>query len=541
MRPLEELRNGNARAQRSLLLNYTSVPPPLVIWRAVKSRDIFLIVLTSTAIAANLLTVALSGLFSQKQIYRSYSTTLEPLYLPSFLETNASDTKAIITNSYNEYDAFYVASANFTNQTSLPLWTSQHYYFLPSQSDTTLANNAGAELIFKTQGFGADLECQEMTTTPSDAMYAIEFSADATLLWLTTSSVVSDGSVVNCTTFAGTLGPDPSKLYSNLTGDPRGRKALEIVEPMQPLSYTNATLTEQAICQGLILRGWVRSNFSFPVEQSHAASNLSTKNLATISSTFMSCRARPKSAMFNVTISPPGQILASSQVSRSTYDLPPGVNLSTALATTSTNLDGLVGQHSSTWHNDTFASDWSNYLIKTLTSSTAFLDARLPPPSFDAASAVLSETYSRAFAIQMSLQSSQLMPVPSQMPSTPAELLVIERRVFMSQTMFYISIIILSLDLTVAVLFYSRTPKPFLPRLPTSAASQIAYFASSHVTDDVRKADGDLLGLESQGYRYGYGKYIGQDGRTHVGIEREPYVTKVTSQRGWNLRRRWWI
>ena len=196
MRPLEELRNCNARAQRSLLLKYTSVPPPLVIWRPVKSRDVFLIVLTSTAISANVLTVALSGLFSQRQIYRSYSTTLQPLYLPSFLETNASDTKAIIMNSYNQNDVFYVASANFTNQTSLPLWTSQHYYFLPSQSDTTLPNNDDAELIFERSGFGADLECQEMTTTPSDAMYAIEFNADATLLSLTTSAVVSHGSVV---------------------------------------------------------------------------------------------------------------------------------------------------------------------------------------------------------------------------------------------------------------------------------------------------------------------------------------------------------
>ena len=110
----------------------------------------------------------------------------------------------------------------------------------------------------------------------------------------------------------------------------------------------------------------------------------------------------------------------------------------------------------------------------------------------------------------------------------------------MSEKMFYISMIILSLDLAVAVLFYSRARKPFLSRLPTSVASQIAYLAGSHVIDDVRKAGGDLLELDRQGYRYGYGKYIGQDGQTHVGIEREPYVTKVTSQRGWNLRRRWW-
>jgi hypothetical protein len=49
--------------------------------------------------------------------------------------------------------------------------------------------------------------------------------------------------------------------------------------------------------------------------------------------------------------------------------------------------------------------------------------------------------------------------------------------------------------------------------------SDIAYFAGSHVIDDVRDAGGDLRELYELGYRYGYGKYIGQDGWGHVGIE----------------------
>ena len=528
MRPLEELRNGNARAQRSLLLKYTSVPPPLVIWGAIKSRDVFLVILTFAAISANLLTVALSGLFSQEQIYRGHPATLQPTYIPSFRAQNASDANALTLNSYNQNDAFYVALSNFTNQTSLPSWTSQHYYFLPPQSSASLPNNGGVELTFQTLGFGADLECQDMTTTPSDAMYAMTFNANATLVSLTTSSVLSDGSVVNCTTYGGAQGPDLSKNYLALDGDPQGRKALEIALVMQPQSYRNATFAEKESCSGLILRGWVRANFSSSGEQLNPASVLSDENSATVSSTFMSCRARPKSAVFNITTSASGQILAKTQTSEATYDLPPSANLTSALATTSNNLGGQV---ENAWHNDTFASDWSNYLFKTLTSSTDFLDARLAPPSFDTALAVVNETYSRVFAIQMSLQSAQLVPAPLKSPQIPAEVWILERRVFMSEIMFYISIAILSLDLVVAVLFYSRTPKPFLPRLPTSIASQIAYFAGSHVIDEVAKAGGDLSELDKQGYRYGYGKYVGKDGRTHIGIERVPYVTKLTSHR----------
>lgn len=37
MRSLEKLRNGNALSPKSLFLKYTSVPPPLVVWRAMRS------------------------------------------------------------------------------------------------------------------------------------------------------------------------------------------------------------------------------------------------------------------------------------------------------------------------------------------------------------------------------------------------------------------------------------------------------------------------------------------------------------------------
>jgi hypothetical protein len=539
MRPLEELRNGNARAQRSLLLNYASVPPPLVVRRAMKTRDMFLLILNFTPISANLLTIALSGLSSQGKVYRGRPTTLQPIHVPNFLRPNTSDANTVTLNSYDQNDAFYVAMANFTNQTSLPSWTSQHYYFLSSPSNASLPDNGGVILACQTPGFGADLECQEMTTTPSDTMYAMTFNANATLISLITSSMLGDGSTVQCTTYGGASGPNSSKNYINIRGDPQGRKALEIVTVMQPLSYRDATLAVQESCSRLIVIGWVRANFSSLGEQQDLASGLSTKDSATVSSTFISCRARPKSAIFKVTSSPSGKILASTQISRSAYDLPSSVDLSSALATTTNNLGGEVNV---VWHNDTFASDWSNYLFKTLTSSTAFLDASLPLPSFGTASAVVSETYSRIFAIQMSLQSAQLVPAPPESSHIPAEVLTFECRVFMSETIFCISIAILSLDLVVAVLFYSQAPKPFLPRLPTSIACQIAHFAGSHVIDDMRKAGGDLSELDKHGYRYGYGKYIGKDGRTHVGIERVPYVTKLKSERSWNLRLRrpWW-
>ena len=262
MRPLEELRKGEARAQRSLLLEYTSLPPPLVIWRAIKSGDAFLFILALTALSANLLTVALGGLFSLGQIYYGRPTSLQNAYLPNFLTHNASDFAAFDLRNYNQNDAFYVASANFTNRTSLPPWTSQHYFFLPSPLDASLPDDGSVLLTLQTTGYGADLQCQEMTTTPSDAAYELTFNSNATIVSVVTLNAQSDGSVSQCTMSGGISGsvnnlPESIGLPLLLNGDPQGRKTLELSSTMQPISRSNVSHAETEFCSWLIVRGWV--------------------------------------------------------------------------------------------------------------------------------------------------------------------------------------------------------------------------------------------------------------------------------------------
>jgi hypothetical protein len=43
--------------------------------------------------------------------------------------------------------------------------------------------------------------------------------------------------------------------------------------------------------------------------------------------------------------------------------------------------------------------------------------------------------------------------------------------------------------------------------MPVNIASQIAFFAGSHMMDDVQNTGGDL---DRKGYRYGYGRYVGK-------------------------------
>jgi len=75
---------------------------------------------------------------------------------------------------------------------------------------------------------------------------------------------------------------------------------------------------------------------------------------------------------------------------------------------------------------------------------------------------------------------------------------------------FYLPLTILIVDSIMAIIFYWHIPRPFLPRMPVSIASQIAFFARSHMMDDVQNASGDLQDLDRKGYRYGYGRYVGK-------------------------------
>jgi hypothetical protein len=67
MRSMQELHSGQAPARKSLLLQYTSLLPQLIIFRALRARH-FLPQLV--ALLANVLTVTLSGLFSQSQVFQ---------------------------------------------------------------------------------------------------------------------------------------------------------------------------------------------------------------------------------------------------------------------------------------------------------------------------------------------------------------------------------------------------------------------------------------------------------------------------------------
>lgn len=83
LQPWEEMRRGNAKASRSLELNYHSLPPQFVFWRALKARHVQLAFICLMSILANGLTLALGGLMYENTVSVRRATQFAARYTPT--------------------------------------------------------------------------------------------------------------------------------------------------------------------------------------------------------------------------------------------------------------------------------------------------------------------------------------------------------------------------------------------------------------------------------------------------------------------------
>ena len=100
--------------------------------------------------------------------------------------------------------------------------------------------------------------------------------------------------------------------------------------------------------------------------------------------------------------------------------------------------------------------------------------------------------------------------------------------------MFYMAIIILSTYFIVALVLYMSRPTKFLPRMPITIASIVALFYASQAVCEMEPARGKLSDeksryIDKSERLYGSGKYVGTDGRAHIGIERQPFFVPLES------------
>ena len=506
LQPFEDLRKGGSGSSKSLDLKYTSLPPQLVGWRAVRARHLLLAAVCATGLSANVLSVALGGLFNNTTVSLGSSNTFRVQKSPIF--------RKVDIDPFNS-DPVFVAKANVSDRISLPPWLSQDKYFIPFvPEDASGAKETAVNHVATAQGFGASLECAQVNYDPT--IFITGNQAYATGIPNTTVTVppeYSNGRNLTCIN----ANQGPSGGQSN------SRAALEVMFPLSgSISETND------LCSSLLLVGILRGNLTvavnnFKTDNSNVPTALGPKisSVNSLSSLWMICQPSLFTSSYSVSVDSSGRVKDYSQQGSPASDFTPFFSNGTSqtlLFSQTGSFWGLSPDTQGYWHNDTFVDTWFAYFFKQLANSTAFIDPTNPVPTFDAVVPIVKDVYSRIFAIMLSLHPDWFSDAPAY-TTINGKSLTTQPRIFMSRPAFVVTISLLIVNVVVAIVYYAKRPKKMLKRMPTTIASVIELFDGSGLIKEARENGG----LKEE-WKLGYGRFVGTDGKPRIGIDRRPFV-----------------
>ncbi|KAK5939363.1 hypothetical protein PMZ80_008667 [Knufia obscura] len=521
--PFLDLRRGNALSSSTLSVRYTSLLPQFLGWRAVVSGHHLLVGLSMATLLSTILPVSSAALFEQRSISSATSAAVQVDYLPKYTQHESELSLAVAGGPLSTgggKNAYLVNIVNLTGGTPLPPWTSAEYGYIPVALQQTHGQADLQSYDVETVGYAADLQCVDAFSLDPQANVSLTFRINGTLaqLRLDVSYTETDGAARHCSMWR----PDQQAVgFGDVGGSlSSDAQAFEISIQSWEIGTLNA-------CSGIVVKGWVRAKL---LGDSQKATTSETG--LDYNATLITCRPRLKTQRQSIRISPKGDILSSTSLEPPNYQLPVSVNLSAPLKKTLNLFSDEYGAIDPLqWRNNTLAMDWFNYGLKTYMGNGSFLDPSQPvPPAADVVPA-MSALFSRLFAVQMYLYRDFLEPASETSHHTiPATAYHNTRRIFISKPAVVVTQTILTFDvivlIIVLIIFLIHLPKPFLPRMPFTIASQIAYFAGSRAAVEVAAHRGNMKGLDEGGARYGFGTYIGKDGAGRVGIEKEEFIIR---------------
>jgi hypothetical protein len=482
LQPFDELWAGNTKPSRSIETTYTSIPPQLVVWRAIKSRHILLAMVCSMALLANVMAVSLGALLNEAPIVAAYPEMFKPVISTRFSSDAVNNFGTYLrerrTKTTQTQDHSYIAMANITSGVVLPPWVSKDFFFQPHELPEQSKNETSDRHSLITRGFGANLNCTAVPTSeiPTDLEPKIHYYP---------TECGDDFLLENAR--AQFRKPDMTRSS--------GQCSVEFVKTL-----TNAV--GPMPCDVPLTLGWGRTPRG------------ELEN-GTAQASFAICRPIFETAMFNVTIDSSGYVLS---YNRTTYDGrapldPPGSKNITDTMLAYANYQ--VNQGASVWHNDTVTRDWLTHLVAVHSGSRYMLDPKEPVPNPGDMIPLYTDAYRMLFSILLGLH--QHLFEPSSGSEQVSGIGFTEQtKIFVDGPAFIITMVVLALNIVGGIVFYARPIMYALPRMPTSIGSVLAYVAPSRVVAGQRPSP-----------TFSFGRYIGLDGGVHTGIEMDPHVMPV--------------
>ena len=464
-------------------------------------------------ITANILAVALGGIFDRSSqpltsdilVTYPFTTSISTQIQTAYTVGRAS----VKTFAKDPEEHWLVVNTNVIEGTDLPTWVTDEFYFLPFDSER--GNKTGLRTS-TTQGYGGNLTCQLLagnTFQQISQMDSARVDIDVTI-------PISDGDSLGC-------------RITNLIDDYSLKPGIHpfAVEWVSSLKASNQSdQGAMQACGSLILAGWGRG------ETNLVDGGTTTHISATIqSNTTIICSQHISTGEFMLTVDGEGRVKRSMLISDLKYDDPTIFNRSTSFGNFTAQLAILLntplytGRNFGIMHNDNSSHSFSQFIGEHLIKKT-LSDPSTPSPSFEDAQQALSKFYKRFFTVLLAQNRDTIfVPAGNVSRSEVGQLESIQPRISMDPVMFCIAVAILGFQLLAGTIIFVSMRKRFLPRFPYNLASEISFFHASRALSDVAGTANMSSAMRSRhlkrlGGTYGYGRFKGSDGESHVGIER---------------------
>jgi len=475
-------------------------------------------------ISTNFLAVALGGIFDRSSqpltsnIMLTYPFTTSinteiPRVDPEKSETSV--TAGTFAKDAEEY--WLVVNTNVVEGTDLPPWVTDEFYFLPFEWGP--GNNSDL-VTSTTQGYGGNLTCRLLAGNTFQQISNID-KGNGFMFRIGVTILVSDGGSATCRG-GGKMGFRWLKTGTHPF-------AMGWVWSLRASNESDQKAVQA--CSSLILSGWGRGEAR--VVPRFMDGDPFNKNISATmqSNTTIICTQQISTGEFRVTVDGEGRVRRSKLIGELKYDDPRIFNRSTSVGNFTSQLAKLLsvppgyGSDSGIMNSGNSSHSFPHFVGEYLINKTLSKPST-PSPSFEDAQHALSEFYKRLFTILLAQNQDRIfVPESKVRRSEVGELQSLKRRMSMDPVMFYIAVVILGFQLIAGAIIFASAPRRFLPRFPYNLASEISFFHASSALSDVAgtaNMNSAMRGrhLSGLGWTYGYGRFRGSDGKSHVGIER---------------------
>jgi len=572
--PFKQLKRGNASAKHSIDVNYDRRPPHLQVANALRLGNPLLVVLSASILLANALAVALGGLFFKSTVsFRGPISDVGLVGSLEALEAYNATAGSLIRGEYDiPYESFYVGTGEVMGFQRRP-WTTDELFYIPFTVPADQRGRGNANYTVETFGLGTTVKCEEIPSAAILTWNAINPEYNDT-------AVASKHSWFSFTTLRGAPAaeePLVMRQTATLNAFKRGNDSREdhvglffspqLVNGTEKYRYFEFAPVQYPVSLGgktdwEFFASWHRYAYDpdrsvtinrafFPqnITQGYNFLDTDVQYLnRTVSGPAMyidsrvgiRCNTVPRLVRSTVVANLAGDILSHHDV-----ELPLAAEAIAAANRTNTGITAIV---------NTFARKvilrvaglQGGIQLRTLSPTSSYIaeptnwltllvynEGRKRNATFDLytspvqSARILESVYQRTFAIYLELNAEEIFSQAPAVQSAAAAAAAAglqgtivhgRERVFMQPVAFYVAVAMLLVFIPAVAWTYISLYNGFLTHQPTTLAGIYAAVYATDVSPTTAAAKG------MTGERYGYGWFVGSDGRRHVGVGTEPLI-----------------